>query len=61
MRMKETEGWVEIRSVMDSGAGAPVAPRDIAPNVVMKESDGSRRGQKFISASLEEMEGWTAS
>ena len=36
---------------MDSGASAPVAPPDMLPNVTVRESPGSKRGQQFSSAS----------
>ena len=43
--------WVKVDSVMDSGASAPVAPPGMLPNVKVQESEGSRRGQQFTSAS----------
>ena len=45
--------WVSIEVVMDSGAAESVAPSDMAPWVPIKESDGSRAGRKYISASGE--------
>ena len=45
------ERWVKVKSIMDSGASAPVAPPDMLPNVKIRESPGSKRGQKFSSAS----------
>ena len=45
--------WVSIEVVMDSGAAESVAPSDMAPWVPIKESDGSRAGRKFFSASGE--------
>ena len=36
---------------MDSGASAPVAPPSMLPNVAVVPSEGSRRGQRFTSAS----------
>ena len=45
--------WVSIGVVMDSGATESVAPSDMAPWVQIKESDGSRTGWKYISASGE--------
>ena len=47
----ENKKWVKVNSVMDSGASAPVAPPSMLPNVKVKPSDGSRRGQQFTSAS----------
>ena len=43
--------WVKVDSVVDSGASAPVAPPTMVPNVPVQPSEGSRRGQKFTSAS----------
>ena len=43
--------WVKVKSVMDSGASVPVAPPSMLPNVQVKPSEGSKRGQKFTSAS----------
>ena len=45
--------WVSIEVVMDSGGAESVAPSDMAPWVPIKESDGSRAGRKYISASGE--------
>ena len=36
---------------MDSGAAESVAPPSVAPRVKIEESDGSRRGQTYLSAS----------
>ena len=43
--------WIKVDSVVDSGASAPVAPPSIAPNATIRPSEGSRRGQKYTSAS----------
>ena len=43
--------WVMIRTVMDSGAADSVAPPTLAPRVNISESNGSRRGQCYVSAS----------
>ena len=48
---REEEGWVKVRSVMDSGAGVSVAPPGMCPARPIVESEGSRRGQEFVSAS----------
>ena len=37
--------------MVDSGASAPVAPPTMLPNVTVRPSPGSKRGQKFTSAS----------
>ena len=43
--------WIKVESVVDSGAAAPVAPPTMAPHVQIEESEGSKRGQKWTSAS----------
>jgi hypothetical protein len=43
--------WVKIKSVVDSGASAPVAPPQMMPSVRIEPSEGSRRGQRYSSAS----------
>ena len=43
--------WIKVESVVDSGAAAPVAPPSMAPHVQVEESEGSKRGQKWTSAS----------
>ena len=50
-RSKPDGKWVKIKSVVDSSASVPVAPPSMLPNVVVKPSEGSKRGQKFTSAS----------
>ena len=42
---------VRIRTVMDSGAADSVAPPTLAPQVNISESNGSKRGQCYVSAS----------
>lgn len=49
--MWNNQKWKKVKSIMDSGASAPVAPPDMLPNVTVRESAGSKRGQKFSSAS----------
>ena len=48
---REEQGWVRVRSVMDSGCGVSVAPPGMCPEHPIEESEGSRRGQEFMSAS----------
>ena len=48
---KEDKGWTRVRSVMDSGAGVSVAPPDMCPTYPIMESEGSKCGQEFVSAS----------
>ena len=43
--------WVKVESVVDSGASSPVAPPTMLPNVKIVPSEGSKRGQKWTSAS----------
>ena len=52
---REEEGWVRVRSVMESGCGVSVAPPGMCPTYPITESEGSRRGQKFMSASEDTM------
>ena len=42
---------MKARSVMDCGCGKSVAPPGMCPAYPILESEGSRRGQEFISAS----------
>ena len=43
--------WVRVDSVVDSGACAPLAPPSMVPNVPIEPSEGSKRGQRWTSAS----------
>ena len=47
--------WVRIRTVMDSGAADSVAPPTLAPQVEIRESPRSKRGQCYVSASAGRM------
>ena len=49
--LQSEQPWVKVESVMDSGAAESVAPPDLAPWVEVQESEGSRRGQTYVSAS----------
>ena len=49
-KTRYSDGWVKVKSVMDSGAFECVAPPTLAPGVPIQESPGSRRGQHYISA-----------
>jgi hypothetical protein len=44
-------GWRRVTSVVDSGASDSVAPLSLAPEVEMRESPGSKRGQTYSGAS----------
>ena len=47
-----TEGeWVKVRAVMDSGASESVAPPDMCPLYPINESEGSKAGVKYRTAS----------
>jgi len=45
-----TTRWRRVKSVMDSGASDCCAPPELAPEVPIVESAGSRRGQKYSAA-----------
>ena len=55
---REEKGWVQVRSIMDSGCGASVAPPGMCPTYPIEESEGSRRGQELMSASENTMPIW---
>jgi len=42
--------WRRIRSVMDSGCSESCAPPELAPEIQVRESEGSRRGQTYSGA-----------
>lgn len=42
--------YVKVVSVVDSGAAENVSSRDIAPDVPVRTSEGSRRGQHYVTA-----------
>ena len=42
--------WEEIISILDSGAADSVGPASMATSVPVRESQGSRQGQKFFTA-----------
>ena len=48
---EEEQGWTCIKTVVDSGAADSVAPTDMAPDIRVEESPGSKRGQAYMSAS----------
>ena len=47
----EGEGWVMVKAVVDSGAGACVGPKSLAGKGKLRPSEGSKGGQRFTSAS----------
>lgn len=48
--------WRKIKSVMDSGASECCAPPELAPEVAIQESEGSKRGQKYTAAGGKSLE-----
>ena len=50
LRVDPVTGWRRVTSVMDSGASECCAPPELAPEVPVTESEGSRRGQKYTAA-----------
>ena len=50
-RTDTRSGWRKITTVMDSGASDSCAPPSLAPEVEIRESVGSRTGQKYNAAS----------
>eukprot|EP00972_Heterocapsa_arctica_P020633 3042451-Heterocapsa_arctica.AAC.1 len=44
---------IKVDGTIDSGASNSVAPIDAAPNVPVRESAGSQRGQHYVSAGNE--------
>ena len=47
--------WVLVRGTMDSGASQSVAPPEMCTSYTIRESAGSKRGQKYTSASNDEI------
>jgi hypothetical protein len=47
----DPEGWTHVRGVMDSGASKSVAPPGMCPEYQLLESEGSKKGDNFVSAS----------
>ena len=45
-----TSKWRRVRSVMDSGASDNCGPPELAPEVPIEESPGSKRGQRYAAA-----------
>ena len=51
----EYNGWTRIRAVPDSGAIESVASNDMAPGYQVVAGPRSRKGQKYVSASGDEI------
>jgi len=49
----DSEGWVKVKGVMDSGASESVAPPTMCPHYPVVPSAGSMSGQKYLSAGEE--------
>ena len=43
--------WIRVEAEMDTGACVPMMPKDVARHLPIRESEGSRRGAKYLSAS----------
>ena len=52
----EHEGWTKVRVIPDSGAIESVAPSGMAPLYEVQPSEGSMRGQKYVTASGDEID-----
>ena len=50
---EETDGWLKVKSVMDSGASESVASPLMCPDYEVRPSAGSRRGQEYTAANGE--------
>ena len=49
-KLQGPPGWVQIKTIVDSGAAKSIAPPSFATGVAVVESEMSRRGQTFLSA-----------
>merc|ERR1711994_433569 len=43
--------WIKVEAEMDTGACIPMMPKNIAKHLPIRESEGSKRGAKYLSAS----------
>ena len=50
MTVDPASGWRKVKSVVDSGASDSVAPVSLAPEIPIRASEGSRRGQTYSGA-----------
>ena len=53
--LKQGPRWVKLETVVDSGDAESVVPVQMAPWVPRQESEGSKRGQTYLSASGEKL------
>ena len=43
--------WIRVEAEMDTGACVPMMPKNVAKHLPIRESEGSKRGAKYLSAS----------
>ena len=43
--------WIKIEAEMDTGACMPMMPKSVAKHLPVRESEGSKKGAKYLSAS----------
>ena len=55
-QLPDQNGWRRIKGVMDSGASESVSHPDLCPDYEVQPSAGSKIGQKYVSASGDEIE-----
>ena len=48
--LRQDGGWKKVKFTVDSGAGETVMSRDDLPGIDVKESEGSRRDQHYLTA-----------
>eukprot|EP00972_Heterocapsa_arctica_P005275 781853-Heterocapsa_arctica.AAC.1 len=47
--------WTKVPAIVDSGAAEHVLPKHWLPGIRMEEPPGSRAGQKYLSATGQEI------
>ena len=50
-RMNYKGKWLKVEAEVDTGACIPMMPKSIARHLPIRESEGSRKGAKYVSAS----------
>ena len=50
-RMNYRGNWIKIEAEVDTGACIPMMPKNVAKHIPTRESEGSKRGAKYLSAS----------
>ena len=43
--------WIKVEAEVDTGACIPMMPKNIAKHLPIRESEGSKKGAKYVSAS----------